>query len=64
MTEQPTTQTAWDRLLDLIDVTKAADANVSPSTAIADPRPRPKPPVVARLLSAAANWLAARKDQP
>jgi hypothetical protein len=33
MTEKTT---AWDRLLDLIDVTKASDANVSPSTAIAD----------------------------
>ena len=33
MTDQ---QTAWDRLLDLIDTTKAADANTSPATAIAD----------------------------
>lgn len=33
MTEKTT---AWDRLLDLIDVTKASDANVSPSTAVAE----------------------------
>jgi hypothetical protein len=33
MTEQTT---AWDRLLDLIDTNKAAEANTSPSTAIAD----------------------------
>lgn len=28
--------TAWDRLLDLIDETKAADSGTSPFTAIAD----------------------------
>lgn len=33
-------------------------------TAIANPEPRPRPPALARLLWAAANWLAARKAQP
>ncbi|MFP8960016.1 hypothetical protein ACLIYP_05500 [Streptomyces nanhaiensis] len=32
----------------------------SAPTAMADPKPRPKPPFLARALYAAANWIAAR----